>query len=127
MVAKYADMSNIYGSNEVIEHKLNVLAKWCDEVGRKYENIEKTAIKSIITSRTQEELDQDIKWYMNRFDELGRSKPDMDQFKTDRIIGTIDEVIDQISTLEDLGISHLILTVNTDNTRNSIRTIYEQL
>ena len=107
--------------------KLNVLTNWCDEVGRKYENIEHTTNRAIITGRTQEEIDQDIKWYMNRFEELGRAKPDMEQFKKDRIIGTIDEVIDQISTLKDLGISHLILTVNTDNTRDSIRTVYEQL
>lgn len=127
LVAKYADMSNIEASNEVLEHKLNVLANWCDKVGRKYENIEKTAIRAIITGQTQEEIDQDIKWYINRFEELGRPRPDMDRFKKNRLVGTIDEVIDQITTLEDLGISHLILTVNTDNTRNSIRTVYEQL
>ncbi len=127
LVAKYADMSNIEASNEVLEHKLNVLANWCDEVGRKYEDIENTTIRAIITGRTQEEIDQDIKWYMNRFVELGRSKPDMDQFKKDRIIGTIDEITNQISTLEDLGISHLILTINTDNTRNSIGDVYDQL
>lgn len=127
LVAKYADMSNIEASNEVLEHKLNVLANWCDEIGRKYEDIEKTAIRAIITGQNQEEIDQDIKWYLNRFEELGRPRSDMNQFKKDRLIGTIDEVIEQISTLKDLGISHLILTVNTDNTRNSIGTLYEQL
>jgi len=127
LVAKYADMSNMEASNEVLEHKLNVLADWCDKVGRKYEDIENTAIRAIITGQNQEEIDQDIKWYINRFEELGRPKPDMNQFRKDRLVGTIDEVINQISTLEDLGISHLILTVNTDNTRNSIRTVHEQL
>jgi alkanesulfonate monooxygenase SsuD/methylene tetrahydromethanopterin reductase-like flavin-dependent oxidoreductase (luciferase family) len=127
LVAKYADMSNIEASNEVLEHKLNILANWCDEVGRKYEDIENTAIRAIITGQNQEEIDQDIKWYINRFEELGRPRPDMDRFKKDRLVGTVDEVIEQITTLKDLGISHLILTVNTDNTRNSIGALYEQL
>jgi hypothetical protein len=55
--------------------------------------------------------------------ELGRAPPSLDQFKKDRFVGTIEEVIDQINSLHDLGISHVILTVNSDNTRNAIEKI----
>ncbi|MHA2276005.1 MAG: LLM class flavin-dependent oxidoreductase [Candidatus Kariarchaeaceae archaeon] len=126
-VAKYADMSNIWGSNENLKHKLNVLSTWCDIVGRKFEEIENTTMRAIVTGNTQEELNRDIEWYMNRFRELGRTPPSLEQFKKDRFVGTIDEVVDQINTVEDLGISHLILTVNTDNTRNAIGKVYERL
>ncbi|MHA2249044.1 MAG: LLM class flavin-dependent oxidoreductase [Candidatus Kariarchaeaceae archaeon] len=122
-VAKYADMSNIWGSNEFIKQKLSVLESWCDKVGRKYGEIENTTMRAIVTGNTQDEIDQDIKWYMKRMQELGRSPPSLEQFKKDRFVGTIEEVIDQIHTVNDLGISHVILTVNTDNTRNAIERI----
>lgn len=126
-VAKYADMSNMWGSNDILEQKLSVLASWCDKVGRKYDEIENTTMRAIVTGNNQEEINQDIKWYMNRFQELGRPPPTLEQFKKDRFVGTIEEVVDQINGVKDLGISHLILTVNTDNTRNSIQEVNDAL
>jgi alkanesulfonate monooxygenase SsuD/methylene tetrahydromethanopterin reductase-like flavin-dependent oxidoreductase (luciferase family) len=122
-VAKYADMSNIWGSNETLKHKLNVLATWCDKIGRKFEEIENTTMRAVVTGNTEDEIKQDIKWYQNRMQELGRALPSLDQFKKDRFVGTIEEVINQINSLQDIGISHVILTVNTDNTRNVIEKI----
>ncbi len=122
-VARYADMSNMWGSNEILKQKLSVLASWCDKVGRKYDEIENTTTRAIVTGNNQDEINKDIKWYMQRFQDLGRSPPTLEQFKKDRFVGTIEEVADQINGVKDLGISHLILTVNTDNTRNSIEKV----
>ncbi len=43
LVAKYADACNIFNSPDVA-HKLEVLRKHCDEVGRDYDEIEKTVL-----------------------------------------------------------------------------------
>jgi F420-dependent oxidoreductase-like protein len=46
LVARYADACNLfaYGGPEVIRHKLDVLKGHCEEAGRDYEEIEKTAL-----------------------------------------------------------------------------------
>jgi F420-dependent oxidoreductase-like protein len=46
LVAQYADACNLYAFDgvEAVRHKLDVLRRHCDELGRPYENIEKTAI-----------------------------------------------------------------------------------
>lgn len=46
LVAQYADACNLfaYGGAEVIRHKLDVLRDHCEDVGRDYEEIERTAL-----------------------------------------------------------------------------------
>ena len=46
MVAQYAQACNLYGGPDVA-HKLDVLRQRCDEVGRDYDDIEKTVIARI--------------------------------------------------------------------------------
>ena len=49
LVAKYADACNLFArlGPEVLTHKLDILKRHCDEVGRVYSEIEKTALNSI--------------------------------------------------------------------------------
>lgn len=49
LVAKYADACNLFAREgvEVIRHKLEVLKGHCDEVGRPYEQIERTALGTV--------------------------------------------------------------------------------
>jgi hypothetical protein len=45
LVARYADACNLFdipGEGRTIKHKLEILARHCDAVGRPYEQIEKT-------------------------------------------------------------------------------------
>ena len=46
LVAQYADACNlfIYGGSDLIRHKLDVLRGHCEDVGRDYEEIERTAL-----------------------------------------------------------------------------------
>jgi F420-dependent oxidoreductase-like protein len=44
LVAKYADACNLYGDAPAIRHKLDVLKRHCEEVGRDYAEIEKTSL-----------------------------------------------------------------------------------
>ena len=48
LVAQYADACNLfaYGGAQVIRHKLDVLRGHCEDVGRDYEEIERTALST---------------------------------------------------------------------------------
>lgn len=56
LVAQYADACNLGGSAEVVTHKLEVLRRHCDAVGRDYDEIEKTAILAMDPGTTTEDI-----------------------------------------------------------------------
>lgn len=49
LVAQYADACNLFArvGNDVIKEKLDILKRHCDEVGRPYEQIEKTCLDTV--------------------------------------------------------------------------------
>jgi F420-dependent oxidoreductase-like protein len=49
LVARYADACNLfaYGGSDLIRHKLDVLRGHCEDVGRDYEEIERTALGTV--------------------------------------------------------------------------------
>src|SRR5215210_2564883 len=49
LVAQYADACNLfaYGGGDLIRHKLDVLRRHCEDVGRDYEEIERTALGTV--------------------------------------------------------------------------------
>lgn len=49
LVAQYADACNLfaYGGRDVIRHKLDVLKRHCEDAGRDYEEIERTALGTV--------------------------------------------------------------------------------
>jgi F420-dependent oxidoreductase-like protein len=47
LVAKYADACNIFGGPDQLAHKFSVLRERCAEVGRPFEEIERTNLQSI--------------------------------------------------------------------------------
>ncbi len=55
LVAKYADACN-FGIGPEAAHKLDVLRRHCDDVGRDYAEIEKTAMFSIDPASTTEDV-----------------------------------------------------------------------
>lgn len=59
LVARYADQCNIGGDVATVTHKLDVLRRHCDEVGRDYDTIEKTTILAIDPGSTADDLVRD--------------------------------------------------------------------
>ncbi|MDX6317763.1 MAG: hypothetical protein QOD35_1163 [Nocardioidaceae bacterium] len=56
LVAKYAQACNLFGGGE-LEHKLEVLRRHCDDVGRDYDEIEKTVMFSLDPGEKGEKVD----------------------------------------------------------------------
>ena len=56
VVARLADRSNFGGNPEEFTHKAEVLQRHCDDVGRDYDDIEKTWSPEVFVRETEEEL-----------------------------------------------------------------------
>jgi alkanesulfonate monooxygenase len=56
LVAQYADACNLFGGPD-LEHKLDVLRRHCDDIGRNYDDIEKTVMTAIDPGADGERVD----------------------------------------------------------------------
>ena len=58
LVAKYADACNLFGDAATVRHKLDVLRRHCDDVGRDPAEITKTRLGGLIIAATDAEADR---------------------------------------------------------------------
>ena len=90
LVAQYAQACNLFASPE-LEHKLDVLRKHCEDVGRDYDDIEKTVMMPLDPGAHGEKVD-DLLVQLDRMHKLGVAEvhgrfPDMHDLKRIRILG----------------------------------------
>ncbi len=71
-VAKYADACNLFAmmGSDVVKQKLDVIKRYCDEFGRPYDEIERTALGSVNLSPGQMSV-QDVIKYCEGMAKLG--------------------------------------------------------
>jgi alkanesulfonate monooxygenase SsuD/methylene tetrahydromethanopterin reductase-like flavin-dependent oxidoreductase (luciferase family) len=56
LVAQYADACNIFGDATVIAHKLEVLRRHCDTVGRAFDDIEVTTLVNVEDGMSSDDI-----------------------------------------------------------------------
>jgi alkanesulfonate monooxygenase SsuD/methylene tetrahydromethanopterin reductase-like flavin-dependent oxidoreductase (luciferase family) len=97
-VARYADWWNIPGGSlENYAHKLDVLRQRCQEVGRDYDSIVKTwSPEAIAIAATKEQAQR-----------IAAASP----YKKDVIIGTPDQIANELQAFVDLGVTRLIVRI----------------
>jgi F420-dependent oxidoreductase-like protein len=101
LVAQYADACNLFGeSAEAIAHKLDVLRRHCDDVGRDYDTIEKTVIGA--GTATGEETRDEFIARMAAYAELGVSLVTVVPTGDDPVAWTTDLVEEVVPRLADL-------------------------
>lgn len=101
LVARYADACNIMDSPEVVERKYAILKRHCDEVGRDYDAINRTATTLAIIRDTDEEA-------------LALVPPGMEfaypgDLGSYGLIGTVDTVRKRIAAFEEAGVRELVV------------------
>lgn len=94
VVAKHADWWNFPGGTlENYAHKLNVLRRHCDAVGRNYDDITKSwNAECVAVARTEAEAQR-----------IADASP----YKSGPIVGTPAQVAEQIQRFIDLGVTHI--------------------
>ena len=96
VVAKHADWWNIPGGTlENYAHKLNVLRRHCDAVGRDFDSIGKSwSSEAISLAGTEAEA---------------RRIADASPYKNGPVVGTPEQVAEQLQKFLDLGVTYLIV------------------
>lgn len=108
-VAKHADISNFaawMGSKEDFRHKMNVLERHCEKVGRDFNDITKSWAAYILLSEDEKKSEMDISEYTKKMqNRYGTSSEN----RTPRLAGPPDDVALQIESYRKEGCELFIL------------------
>jgi alkanesulfonate monooxygenase SsuD/methylene tetrahydromethanopterin reductase-like flavin-dependent oxidoreductase (luciferase family) len=99
-VALYADMWNVGGSVETLRHKDEVLRRWCAEVGRDPDEIERTLLPGAVVVRRS--IDE-ARRVVGEIQRVNRGWTDEPQW-----IGTPDQLVDAMTPYLQLGFHNLL-------------------
>lgn len=99
--AQHGDATNLFGNAGQIRHKLGVLRRHCENVGRNYDEIVKTRLGTVVIGETEAEVDEKIRRYR-----LGEA------VETGMVMaGTPDRLITQFEELWDAGIEYFMINM----------------
>ena len=93
ITAQYADEWNVWGDVDILTHKMAILDKHCEAVGRDPKEIERSAVALLFLSDDQK--------YLQRIKDTDIAMP--------TIIGNVNEVIDTVGALKEIGVKELIV------------------
>jgi F420-dependent oxidoreductase-like protein len=105
LVAEHADACNLFGDVDTIRHKLEVLERHCDEVGRDPAEITTTRLGTLVIAATAGEADRKV-------DRLGAGAgPDAAARRAMVTAGDPDAVVEQVAALFATGLDGLVFNM----------------
>jgi alkanesulfonate monooxygenase SsuD/methylene tetrahydromethanopterin reductase-like flavin-dependent oxidoreductase (luciferase family) len=102
LVARYADIANVFGDPATVRHKLTVLERHCEQIGRDPAEILKTHTGMLIVAPTPAEAKRRAAAARQT---IGM---DADTFRARCIVGDPNEVVEQAQPLLDAGLDGLM-------------------
>ena len=102
LVAQYADACNVSGDLETVRHKLDVLRRHCDDVGRDPAEIRNTRLSSLFLVDTPEQSVETREMITGMAGE---------EFVAGCTIGIADEVVEQVAAMVDAGVDEPIFNM----------------
>jgi F420-dependent oxidoreductase-like protein len=105
LVAQYADMCNIFGDPPTIRHKMDVLERHCESVGRDPGTITRTRLGSLIVRQTDAEAERAFEQILNI---PGINK---DWVRAGFTVGGPDTVTEKAQELLDAGLDGVIFNM----------------
>jgi len=104
LVARYADRCNIFGGTDDVRRLLDVLTAHCEAEGRDRDAIMTTRLGTLVSTPTPEDADTTR--------EFLRSAAG-DDIATTAVIGTDEQVLEQVGAFVDAGLDQLIFNMPT--------------
>jgi F420-dependent oxidoreductase-like protein len=105
LVARYADACNFFGDVATIRHKVDVLERCCDEIGRDPGEITKTRLGAVIIAATSAEAERKTAQV------VATRKIDPDRVRTSFITGDPDSVAEQVDRFLEAGMDGMLISL----------------
>ena len=121
LVAKYADACNVFGDVATVRHKLGVLARHCESVGRDPAGITKTRLGGLVVAATDAEAER-----KGRAMREARGMSE-DFYRSYVVAGGPDTVCEQVARYLGAGLDGMIFNVDDAGDPDIVRLAGETL
>jgi F420-dependent oxidoreductase-like protein len=113
LVAQYGDACNLFGSPDVVRHKLAVLDDWCAKVGRDPAEITRTRLGTLVLGRDAAEAEAKREAFLAERGMSWATLPDSakQQMAAMYTLGGPDDVTEQVQAYVDAGCDGLIFNL----------------
>jgi F420-dependent oxidoreductase-like protein len=105
MAARYADTWNAFGTPDIFKHKIEVLRRHCEAIGRDPNTIEKSVSLPPVLSKDRSKLDGMLA------DMASRRAMTIEEAKATMLWGSPDDAIKKVRAYRDMGVTHIILSL----------------
>jgi alkanesulfonate monooxygenase SsuD/methylene tetrahydromethanopterin reductase-like flavin-dependent oxidoreductase (luciferase family) len=110
IAAQYADYTNF--SADVFEHKSEILAAHCADIGRDFAQITRSVNISVVIGETKKDLEDRVSWIRHHYIQAGVPEARVDQqIEAERAgvgFGTSEQIAERLSALKALGLRYTI-------------------
>ncbi len=103
LVARYADMSNIFGDAATVAHKVDVLRQHCKAVGRDPSDVTVSRLSTLVLTESEEETAATIDFLEQA---MGERPSGAD-------VGTADQLVAQVEELAAAGVEYFVFNMPT--------------
>ena len=111
IAARYADYTNFEGGIEGFVHKSKVLFDHCQDVGRDYDEIVRSANYNVVIGATEAHVRDRLAWIHQHFEPLvpaDRLATLDEQFASGPLVGTPEQIVDKLRALREAGMTYAI-------------------
>ncbi len=105
LVAEYADACNIFGDVSTVRHKLAVLDRHCEAVGRDPSTVTKTRLGTLVIADTEREADRLL------VELASRRGQDLASVRSTVTAGDPDRVVEAVGAFFDAGLDGLVFNM----------------
>ncbi|WP_309134550.1 LLM class F420-dependent oxidoreductase [Cellulomonas sp.] len=110
IAAQHAAYTNFDGTPEGFAHKSQVLRGHCEELGRDFDEITRSANYNVVIGRTESEVADRLAWVREHYAATVPAKADevAEQFRTGPLVGTPEQIVEKLRELQGLGMTYAI-------------------
>jgi alkanesulfonate monooxygenase SsuD/methylene tetrahydromethanopterin reductase-like flavin-dependent oxidoreductase (luciferase family) len=110
MAAKYAQYTNFGASLEGFDHKSQVLADHCKDVGTDYEAIVRSIILNVTIGETEKDVADKMAWTRAHYQTLmpGQNLEPFLHYWENGLVGTPEQIVEQLTKAGRTGLGYLI-------------------
>lgn len=108
VIAELADKWNYNGPPQLYKRKLDVLEKYCNEIGRSFRDIEKTWFGFLTIAKNKQELRRKIELQRPRPEDASYEAYKEYEKRTSNIVGTPEECMTRLQEYVDMGVTYFI-------------------
>ncbi|MGN8246942.1 LLM class F420-dependent oxidoreductase [Cellulomonas soli] len=110
IAAQHAQYTNFDGTPEGFAHKSQVLRDHCEQLGRPFEQITRSANYNVVIGENQAEVDERLAWIEDHYRRTvpTRAADVAEEFRRGPLVGTPEQVVETLRALEGLGMTYAI-------------------